>query len=250
MHRTLKQILYGALYLGIFSGVAYLVVRLSLPAPPPPQPELKPLVVVRSVYFIHQEEGTVDLGAEVRNPNASWGVKEFRYEFVLKDAGGKELGRIAGTSFILPGETRWIVLPGGTANSPAAIRLPRNGTLAAVTFEIKPIGADAWQKVRPFAAEASLATKNLRFQNLTLSGEVENRSSFTLDRVEVVGLLFDASGSLVAIGRTVVKTVTPAESRAFFVRWPSRPANVVLRTAAYAYTNFLLDETFIRQFGE
>lgn len=249
MNRTLKQILYGALYLGVVLGVAYLIARPYLPERVATRPELEALSVVRTVFFIRSAEGTVDLGAEVRNPNASWGVKDFRYEFIMRDPTGRELGRVAGDSFIMPGETRWIVLPGGTATFPL-IRLPRTGELASVTFEIKPIVAGAWQEVRPFAVEASVATKNVRFQRLTLSGEIENRSSFTLGEVEIIGMLFGADNEPVAIGRTIVRTVTPQETRAFFVTWPQAPAGTSVRSAAYAYANFLLDETFIRQFGE
>jgi hypothetical protein len=260
MTRLVKQILYGAFYLSIFFGLLFGVFRAIFP-PAPPDPylaeirALSPLVVLRTVFFINAAENTVDIGAEIRNPNLFWGVRRFDYSFVLKGAQGEELSRAAGRSFVLPGETRWVILPGGIRDLPI-VPLPRDGVLSAVDLEIHPIVPTEWQKVRPFAEDVSIHTKNLRYELIRpprvgfadLRGEVENRSSFLLDEVEVQGVLFGPRDSVLAIGRSVVMTVRPGEARAFTISWPNRFPGTAARWAAWGHANFLNDDTFVRQF--
>jgi hypothetical protein len=260
MTRLVKQILYGAFYLSIFFGLLFGVFRAIFPsAPPDPYlaeiRALSPLVVLRTVFFINAAENTVDIGAEIRNPNLFWGVRRFDYSFVLKGAQGEELSRAAGRSFVLPGETRWVILPGGIRDLPI-VPLPRDGVLNAVDLEIHPIAPTEWQKVRPFAEDVSIHTKNLRYELIRpprvgfadLRGEVENRSSFLLDEVEVKGVIFGPRDSVLAIGRSVVMTVRPGEARAFTISWPNRFPGTAARWAAWGHANFLNDDTFVRQF--
>jgi hypothetical protein len=278
MHRLIKQILYGGLYLGIIAGIVYALIFRVLSPPscsdgirnqgeegidcggPCPSCEIRTLAKIRvlqTVFFIHPQEGTIDLGAELKNPNLSWGVRDFNYAFILRDANGAELSRLSGTSFILPGETRWIIRPGGTKDFPL-VRLPAGGKVAKVEIEIAPINVHNWQKLRQFAKEASLVTKNLRYQIVTpprvgfaeLKGEVENRSAFLVDQVEVNAVLRAADNTIVAIGQTMLRTLRPGETRAFTIAWYKPFPGEVTRVEAWSHANFLNDATFVKQFGE
>lgn len=276
MSRALKQILYGAFYIGIVFGTGYLIFfRVILPPSctdgfknqgetgidcggPCHSCDIKALsvpAVLRAVYFINQSERTIDLAAEIKNLNVSWGIRKFQYEFVLKSE-DKELARVPGESFILPAERRWIIRPGGGGEFPL-ISLPAAGQVQKVEFEIKSIGAAEWQKLKPFASEVSVITKNPGFRKINplqgfaeLRGEIENRSSFYIDEVEVNGVLFDAGGEVLAAGKTIVWTLRPGESRFFSIKWPAPFPGTVARPEALGHSNLLLDLNFLKQFGE
>lgn len=277
MHRVAKQILYGAGYLGIAAALLYFIfVRALLPPScgdgirnqgeegidcggPCASCEIRTLGdlrVLRTAFFIHEAEGTIDLGAEIKNPNLSWGVRDFEYAFIMKDASGGELGRIGGRSFILPGETRWIIRPGGGRDFPL-VRLPARGRVADVALEIAPIPARNWQKLRQFAGDAAIVPKNLRYQRIMpprtgfaeLRGEVENRSSFLVGEVEINAVLLGKDNQILAIGQTIARTLQPGETRAFTVSWPSEFSGTVVRSEVWGHANFLHDATFVKQFG-
>jgi hypothetical protein len=277
MHRVLKQLLYGAGYLGVVAAIGWFVFFRVLMPPsctdgirnqgeegidcggPCASCEIRTLGdlrVLRTVFFIHQNEGTIDLGAQIKNPNVSWGVKKFDYTFVLKGADGRELGRVAGSSFILPGETRWIIRPGGGKDFPL-VRLPASGGVADVALEISKISSRDWQKLRQFAQDASILSKNLRFERVApprtgfaeLRGEVENRSSFLVDQVEINAVLWGGGNTVLAIGQTAARTLQPGETRAFTISWPAAFPGTVARWEAWGHANFLNDATFVKQFG-
>jgi hypothetical protein len=260
--RFIKQLIYGFFYLSIFFGALWIAFRLIFPpAAPEPYPAeirtLAPLIPIRTVFFVNPVEKTIDLGAEIRNPNLSWGVRKFDYVFVLKDASGAEVSRVSGSSFILPGERRWIIRPGGGGDFPL-VPLPSGHTVASVDFVILPIPASEWQKLRPFAEKVSIAAKNLRYERATpprvgfadFRGEVENRSDFLLDEVEINGVIFGEGNRVLAIGRTLVRTLRPGESRAFTISWRNPFSGAPVRWEAWGHANFLNDATFVKQFGE
>lgn len=248
--RLLKQFLYGFFYFSLFFGSLYIVFLLTFPPSPADQRleeirALSPLITLQTVFFINQAEGTIDLGTEVRNPNLSWGAKRFEYAFLLQDAAGVELSRRSGSNFILPGETRWIIRPGGGRAFPLE-PLPPTGRVAVVGFEIQPIRPADWQKVQPFAEDLSVGTKNLRYEEAVpprvgagLRGEVENRSSLGLGEVEINGIVFGAGNRVLAIGRTVTRGLGPGESRAFTIHWPNQLPGTPVRWEAWGHANFL-----------
>ena len=249
--RLLKQFLYGFFYFSIFFGSLYIVFLLTFPPSPADQRleeirALSPLITLQTVFFINQAEGTIDLGAEIRNPNFDWGVRRFDYHFILKDAAEVELSRASGSNFILPGETRWVILPGGGRAFPL-VPLPRDGIVSVVGFEIQPINPNSWQRARPFGADVSVITKNLRYEEATrprvgteLRGEVENRSSFSLGEVEINGVIFGPGNRVLAVGRTLTRGLGPGESRAFTIHWPNQLPVGAVRWEAWGHANFLM----------
>ncbi len=277
MQRTLKQILYGGFYLSIFGIIVYFIIFKFFFPPscsdgiknqgeegidcggPCPSCEIRtlfPIQVNRTVFFVKESEGTIDLAAQIKNPNLSWGIKKFNYSFILKDENGNEAGRITGTSFILPGETRWIIRSGGTRNIPL-IKLPQAVRVTDVVFEIEPIIPTDWQKLRSFTKEAEIISKNVRFEYLKppragfaeLRGEIENRSSFLIDQVEINAVLFGEGDLVLAVGQTMARTLKPGETRYFAISWPIKFSGKVVRWDVRGHANFLIDETFVKQFG-
>jgi len=270
MYRILKQVIYGAFYLAIIGGAAYwLTLKLFLPPSctngikdqgetgidcggPCMSCEIKTLAapqVTTTVFFENFSRGTVDLAAQIKNPNPSWGIRHLGYEFILKGIGNKEIDRVPGETFLLPGESMWLVQPSITKPSE---------TLVGVTLNLRSFQKTEWQKVKPFAREAGIITRNVRFMKIkppqvgfaALEGEVQNRSNFSLDEVEVSGVLYDAGGNVIAVGRTIVRTLKPGEARFFSIQWPNPFPGNVARFEANGRSNFLLDINFLKKFGE
>ncbi|MBI1975348.1 MAG: hypothetical protein HYS57_03240 [Parcubacteria group bacterium] len=189
----------------------------------------------------------MDLAAEVKNPNASWGARELSYSFTVLDQAARTLGSVDGKGFLMPGETRWFVAPAVSVS----------GRIADVRFTISKESV-GWQKFKSFSQDVSLATRNVWFRKIVppeigfaeLSGEVENRSSFTLDSVEVSGTIFDSKSAVIALGKTLLKTVKPSEVRHFSIKWQSHFEGDAARWEAQAKSNFLLDQNFILKYGE
>jgi hypothetical protein len=273
--RSIKQVIYGGIYLGILALIIYIIFFVILIPPscydgkrnqgeegidcggPCPSCEIRdlaPIQVIQTVFFVDNEDWTIDLGALIKNPNVSWGIKEFDYAFLLKDAEGKELGKKSEKAFVLPGQTRWIILPKvGLSN----LGVPRGAKISKAELVIYPISPYNWQKLRPFAKEASLVTKNVRLTLLTpprvgfaeLFGDIENRSSFVLNEVEAYGVLFGPTGEIVAIGKSAAMTLRPGETRHFLILWTKKTLNTPQNFYAEGTANFLKDDTFVRQFG-
>jgi len=69
---------------------------------------------------------------------------------------------------------------------------------------------------------------------------VENRSSYDLGTIEVVGVLLDENNKIIAVGRTSMNTVVKNENRGFEIFWPYPIIEEVKSFDARAYTNVFL----------
>jgi len=132
------------------------------------------------------------------------------------------------------------------------------GRIASLKLEIPPENI-VWQKLKPFTQEVGLPTRNISFRQIhppevgfaEVRGEVVNRSSFTLKVVEVAAVLFDSSGGVLGVGKTVLNDVLPGEAREFVVQWPSPfEGRVSGKPSVEAYSNFLSDQNFLQRYGD
>lgn len=153
--RLFKQLVFGLLFLAIFSGIGTGFYFWLKPAPtcfdhkknqgeedvdcggPCPSCEIKTLapLALKRVIQIPVSTGKYDLGALIFNPNANWGVKTFDYKFIVYGPLDKKT-EIIGASFILPAEEKWIILPNQNINF----------NVLKVDFEIGEISAVNWAK--------------------------------------------------------------------------------------------------------
>jgi len=268
MRRLLKQIFYGAIYLGIFAGIIYVVIfRVFFPPSctdkiknqgeegvdcggPCISCEVRQLAapVARKVaFFPNPEKNTVDLAAEVKNLNAAWGVNNLSWQFILKGDDGNVLSRVRGSTHLLPGETRWIIAP--AAYPP--------GRVANVDFEIQQTDI-SWQKLKPFTQDVLLRVLDPSLKKLVppvagfaeLRGFVRNQSSFAFEKVEVNAVLFDGFERVIAVGQTTLEKLGPGETSPFLITWPTRFSAEMNRFEVHAHTNLLSDANFLWQYRE
>ncbi len=155
------------------------------------------------------------------------------------------LARIRGTTYLLPGETRWVIAP--ATFSPVRV--------SDVQFEIQKENI-SWQKLKPFTEDVSLRVFNTAFRKLNLPsafaevrGSVQNRSSFTFGKVEINAVLYDRFDRILAVGRTIKEGLGSNQTEPFLITWPTSFEGGVNRVEVTAHTNLLEDNNFLQRYG-
>lgn len=191
-------------------------------------------------------EGNIyDLVAQVRNPNPNFGTANFKYRFDLKNENNQAIGSCQGSTFILPGETKYIIETNFQAAEP----------IASLTLEIANPERSAWQKLKDYQVPA-LFIKDKQFAILNeishlaeASGVVKNDTFFDLDRVYVDVILFSRANEVIGVSKTEVRTLLAGEGRYFSVKWFSPLKGEVSSLEMQAETNLFLDENYMRKHG-
>ena len=192
-----------------------------------------PLIVVSS-QIIPTTDNYFDLVLEIKNSNSDWGVESVTYVINFLDSNNELISSKDGKTYILPEQNRYIVEQKLSVDN-----------LIKVNIELKDI---EWIKLKDFK-EIDLKIKNSGY-NLTngikLFGTVNNNSSFDLDKIEIVGLLFK-NNNLVSAGQTNIRTVVMQENRYFEINWPT---NIEFDSFELKpYTNMFLNSNFIKTHG-
>jgi len=205
----------------------------------PDEPKLENIETVFTEFFEVKERDSYDAVAYIRNPNSEFGAPRVSYEFIYLDEFNQELARIGGSSFILPGQTRYIVEP--------AVKFA--GTPKAIDFKM---GGVIWQKLSPFSP-LGLSLRDVAFQrnqalnSVSVTGIVDNNSPYNLKDVEVSAILKNAQGEAVAAGKTNMQDLIRGTSRFFKIDWPYILQYV--EVDARAESNFFENSNFIRDYG-
>jgi len=99
---------------------------------------LSPLTLSKVYSFLYQNR--IDLVAQIFNPNENWGVKSFKYKFILYGDFG-QIQEVGGSDFILPKESKLIVVP-------AIILNLVNNKINKIDFFFDDKNIN-WQKINP-----------------------------------------------------------------------------------------------------
>lgn len=253
-YRRQKQVIIGLASLMTLSGgiltLAFLLIGGSgeIPSETPPRadsekPVLKNLDVVFADFFEIRKYGTYDAVAFVKNPNGEYGASEVSYEFTFTDTDGEEMLSVGGKTFVLPGESRYVVEP--------AVKV--SGVPSRITFRV--VEAE-WRGLGPFSS-SGLGIKDLNLQRdesarvTSFSGVVENRTPYNLKNVEAYVVLYDSTEGekALAAGKTNMQLLLRDTDRFFQIFWPYvLPAN--LRIDARAESDFFENANFIRDYGK
>ena len=73
-----------------------------------------------------------------------------------------------------------------------------------------------------------------------MSGNIENKSSYDLNKIEIAALLFDEDNKLIAVGKTETRAILAGESRYFEIIWPYQVPEEVSSFEIRTYTNVFL----------
>ncbi|MDH4359096.1 MAG: hypothetical protein OEV37_04185 [Candidatus Berkelbacteria bacterium] len=202
--------------------------------------EIEDLKVI-SKKFIPTTENNFDLVAVVGNPNIDWGARLASYVFELYDGASQLIGSVKGTTYFLPQETKYIVEQ----------RFYSEKTIVEARLMLSDV---SWEKLSQIN-DLELKVKNTDYQILEdgsseFIGVMENKSSYDLDKIEIVGILFDNNGEIAAAGKTFLNTVMRNENREFSFFWPYPIAVQIKSFIAKTYTNVFLNDNFIKIHGE
>lgn len=193
------------------------------------EPAIMPINIITTQFF-KVGEGDYDFVAQLSNPNVSYGALRIEYS----------LGSSSGYSYILPDQTKWLVLTalkilGGTDN---------------VQFVIKNA---QWQKLDMLDNTVNLILRRKDFhpvhKGMELNGVLYNDSNYDFDKIDVAVVLFDDSSNIVGVNKTDIRTFVSKSERGFTVAWPFALSGNVLRQDVEASTNLFENSNFIKSYG-
>lgn len=200
------------------------------PCPTPRQPK------IISKNYIRTIENNYDLIAEMKNVNRDWGIELVNYKFTLYNNEGRQIGVRNGTAYVLPEETKYII--------EQKVYLPSEPLNIILDLE-----SITWQSLKDFS-ELQFSVRNAGYQLIDgkyrLTGNIENKTNYNLDTVEVIGLLFDNNQNIVAVGKTAINTFMISEMRSFLIELPHQTEREIADYDIKIYTNVFRDDNFMK----
>ena len=195
-------------------------------------------LVVQDVQLIKTPVGDYDLAALVYNPNVNYGTGAVGYELVVVDVTGQEILRQTHSLYILPGQTKYIVL--------TSLRGISDG--ATARLQIKNVD---WGKVVPnqdsvfiINREATTSEAN----QTTYQAVITNNTNFDFDTIDVTMVVTDRSGKIIATNMTNFQTFISQTDRSVKVTWPFvLPSDARVQTEVN--TNVFNNANFLKRNG-
>lgn len=234
--------IYGAFVVAFFAGIYFMI-------PTPPEEEIIPEVVLippQVVEFQSFDAGPerADLVAVVDNMNSDYGLREFRYEFEIgRDGGDSRV--IRGSSYLLPGETKYIV----------ELETIMEEGESLVGFELLNETYD-WRELSRFELPRLIA-QNISYgvaekpgDFFTARATISNQSGYSLNNIDVIGLIRSPQDEILAVNRTSIQTVLTNERRDVEFIWNiPLTEEQVGEIQVFPTTNVLRDSEFLRRQG-
>ena len=180
--------------------------------------------------------------AQVANENLDLSAAVAAYEFKFYDASQRQLvpdsGQISGKTFFLPNQSKYLLATHVVSRQPIA--------KADIVFASDIV----WRKKLSLPS-IKLNVTGLNFSTQTVppafyvNGLVQNTSSYTLNQVRLVFLVFDANRQLLAASERYEFTLGSGENRAYKQLWPDQTFPLAASVQVLADTN-TLDQTNLR----
>lgn len=204
------------------------------------EPAIIPLEI-KSSQYLQTAIGDYDFVARIYNPNTVYGTADFNYSLSFIDENGVELLKTGGSSYILPGQTKYLTV----------VSLKINGEVADAVMTINSV---QWSKVQPFDSVVNFMIRRQNFfPDMDGSSRFEaslfNGSNFDFDKVDVAIVLFDEDGNITGAGKTDIRTFLSGTERGFQVQWPYSPDSEVANVAIEVSTNLFENSNFIKNYG-
>jgi hypothetical protein len=204
------------------------------------EPDLDPPKIMSS-KLIETNKNDYDFFAEIVNPHKQFGASEVEYELSLFNGDDSELEKVSGVFYILPGQTKYLILTHITTN--------RNAT--RIDFKIK---SATWQRLDSLEG-LNLVVRREKYTDLGrekgsfLDAVIFNDSDFDFELIDIDVLLFNAGGDVVAVHRSDIRTLLARTERAFLVVWPFELSSTVNRIEIFPSTNLFENSNFIKTYG-
>lgn len=228
--RFLKHFVYGLFYIVIFGFLGYGFFLYFSPLPactdgvqngdetgldcggnclPCAIKDLRSLRVVSTDLLpVSDTESTVVVRLE--NPNVTYGATDLSYVITGRDTSGGTSQLYSGSSFIYPGEVKFIVLPALTA--PRSI-ISADTTVSALAWAPR----NDWKTVSMETRQVSVASDQLF---VTISGILRSSEAILFPEVNVSALFYNSAGVLIGASRTSINDLKSFEERHFQITHP------------------------------
>jgi hypothetical protein len=262
MNRDKKRLIIIAVYLTLLLLVGYLIYIMVRPDPtctdgkrnqneedvdcggPCPRCEriaAVPLAVKESGYLDGGSKDQYDVWTLIENPNNVYGGKSFRYEMKLKDSAGSVIGSKTGTSYILPGEQKYVIENNiTTTGTPARaeVTISDNQWIEFIDYFEKPQITIVSKKYDEISSGSYFSETR---------GLVKNESPYDFSVIQIKVILVDGTGKVVAVNSTAIGTVRAGEEREYRAIWPNRFPGEVRDIKAQADINVFDSQSFAKK---
>ena len=203
--------------------------------------EAKDLVVGEVGVVDSSTPGEYDFYGIIDNPNSLYGSDYFDYQIKFKDESGAILGEKTGTSFILPGEKKYII-----ENNVKLEKTPAKIELSVLNLR--------WAAFQDFYEKPDLKIINKTYGPVTsgigfyeAKGLLKNESAYDFATIKIKVILKDAMGKIVALNSTEMRTVRSGENRDFRAFWPGRFSGEVGGSETQIEVNIFNSESFAKK---
>ncbi len=181
-------------------------------------------IEIMEKYFVYGSGNFYDTMAKIDNPNNRYGAAKLSYEFDLIDRDGNSLSSRKGETFILPGETKYV------------IELNMVSEVDPYTTEFKVLDVE-WEEFLEYE-EPRLSIYNKSYQEDNGKSEVfgllKNESYFDFNSIEIDIILRDENGKPLALGKNEMRTISSQQERDFKIFWPYNLSREVKEVEARA----------------
>ncbi len=259
--RLLRRLIIGGIFLAVFSLTGLGLKRATTPAPSCTdgimngeeegvdcglsvcgkycELDLDPPRVI-STKLIEAGENDYDFVAQIKNPHQQFGASEVEYELILFNGDDNELDKEEGVFYILPGQTKYLVLTHITTEK----------NVQRIDFKIK---SATWQELDSIEG-MNLIVKAQKYTSLSGGGtaldvNILNDSDFDFEMVDIDVVMYNSQGDIIAVNRSDIRTFVARTERAFKVVWPFRINGLVYKIEAHSSTNLFDNSNFIKAYG-
>ncbi|MBD3245255.1 MAG: hypothetical protein GF335_04670 [Candidatus Moranbacteria bacterium] len=176
-------------------------------------PEFKELEILET-EIIPIEQGKYDVVAKMSNPNSKFGFNNIIYEIKLyKDK--QEVCSSQGETYILPDQQHYIVNP-----NIACPKEPNEVIINIQNKEPHEFKGIEKPKLEILNKDYNFPTQSTVFFELNF--QVANRSSYLFSKIDIMAVVKDRNGRIIASNRGDINHVKPGGVRDFRFFWPNQ----------------------------
>ncbi|EKE16092.1 MAG: hypothetical protein ACD_11C00031G0004 [uncultured bacterium] len=261
--RNKKRIIIISIYVIIFSLIIFSLYKIIIPKPtcsdgkqnqnekgidcggscvPCNDIQIVNDLEIKEKEFVYGGNNTYDILIKINNPNNNVGSSAFLYEAVLKNETGNVLIAKNGENFILPAETKYILISG--------LSVKEGEVPKTVDFNISNI---KWEKFSEYQ-KPRLEIYNKRYSEISdgtgveAYGILKNQSQFDFNSIKIDVVLRDESNKLVALNSTQINTIRSGEERDFKLTWPYKMSSEIKNMEVEAQVNVYDEQSFTKTY--
>jgi len=192
-------------------------------------PEEVNLLKTNWVKIVKDGENNYDLIASVSSDNERWGLSNVKYRFLIYDANGELLSEISNITYFMPrginsGDDIKYIVENNVQfdNVPASVEIKfssYNWKKVETTRELKALNKDIIE----------ISEKANGFDEGTglyfVRGTTKNISKYAFAKVDIIAVIFDNNGDVLAIGKTDQLTISAGGGWGFLISWKDSDIN-------------------------